>query len=276
VSSGVPILCTVRGCGSPLARGERRWSCARGHSFDVARRGYVNLLQPQDRRSTAAGDSLAATAARRRLAEAGHLAPLARGLAGLLARREPLAGAAWLDVGAGDGWLFGELLRGREVEAHALDLSAPAVDFAARRLPGATWLVANADRGLPYADRSFGLVLSITSRWTFTEMARVLAPEGTLLFAVAGADDLEELRALIHGAAPEKPRLERALSEAGEFFAVVATATIRWRVELEARELADLLAASYRGARRSVGERLAGVDRLAVTMSRDAACLVPR
>ncbi len=276
MSHAVEILCTVRGCGAPLARAERRWSCPRGHSFDVARCGYVNLLQPQDRRSTAAGDSLAATAARRRLAEAGHLAPLARGLADLLARRTPPPATAWLDVGAGDGWLLGELVRDREVEAHALDLSASAVDFAARRLPRATWLVANADRGLPYADRSFGLVLSITSRWSFAEMARVLAPEGTLLFAVAGADDLAELRALLHGEVSEKPRLERALAEAGEHFAVVATATIRWRVELEATGLADLLASSYRGARRSVGERLAGVDRLAVTMSRDTALLAPR
>ncbi len=276
MSRGVEILCTVRGCGSPLERGARRWSCARGHCFDVARRGYVNLLQPQDRRSSAAGDSLAATAARSRLAEAGHLAPLAAGLADLLGRRPPPSDAAWLDVGAGDGWLLGELLRGRAVEAHALDLSAPAVDFAARRLPAATWLVANADRGLPYAARSFGLVLSITSRWTFAEIARVLVPEGTLLFAVAGEDDLAELRALLHGAALAKPRLERALAEAGEHFAVVATATIRWQVELAAGGVADLLAASYRGARRSVGARLAEVDRLAVTMSRDAALLAPR
>ncbi|HKO57080.1 MAG TPA: rRNA (guanine-N1)-methyltransferase, partial [Thermoanaerobaculia bacterium] len=55
----------MRSCGSPLTAG-RSWVCPRGHSFDVARSGYLNLLQPQDRRSAYPGDSAAAVAARRR------------------------------------------------------------------------------------------------------------------------------------------------------------------------------------------------------------------
>jgi hypothetical protein len=37
------------------ARG-RRWY-ARGHSFDIARSGYINLLQPQERRARRPGDA---------------------------------------------------------------------------------------------------------------------------------------------------------------------------------------------------------------------------
>ena len=37
--------------------------CPRGHSFDVARSGYINLLQPQERRSRNPGDSADAVAA---------------------------------------------------------------------------------------------------------------------------------------------------------------------------------------------------------------------
>ena len=61
------LLCTVRTCHQPLVREERRVICARGHSFDVARSGYINLLQPQDRRSKQPGDTADAVAARRRL-----------------------------------------------------------------------------------------------------------------------------------------------------------------------------------------------------------------
>ena len=43
------LLCPVRNCHLPLARDGRRLVCAGGHSFDVARSGYVNLLQPQDK-----------------------------------------------------------------------------------------------------------------------------------------------------------------------------------------------------------------------------------
>ncbi len=276
IAPTVEVRCPVRGCGAPLTRGERRWRCPCGHLFDVSRRGYVNLLQPQDRRSPKAGDPRTATAARLRLAERGHLAPFAAALRALLERHVPPEGAPWLDVGAGDGWLLRELALGRELELHALDLARPAVELGARLVPQATWVVANADRGLPYGDRSFGLVLSITSRWAFAEMARVLRPGAYLLLALAGADDLLELRERVHGTAHAKDRLERALAEASARFEVVTTETVRWRMELDRESLGDLLASSYRGARARDAERVAALESLAITMSRDVALLTPR
>ena len=38
----VEVLCPV--CGRPITREAARWHCGAGHSFDVARQGYVNLL----------------------------------------------------------------------------------------------------------------------------------------------------------------------------------------------------------------------------------------
>ena len=61
------LLCTVRNCRRPLHREGQRVVCQRGHSFDYARSGYLNLLQPQDRKSKNPGDSAAAVAARRRV-----------------------------------------------------------------------------------------------------------------------------------------------------------------------------------------------------------------
>ena len=43
----VPLACTVRDCGLPLEKREREYVCEYGHTFDIARSGYVNLLQPQ-------------------------------------------------------------------------------------------------------------------------------------------------------------------------------------------------------------------------------------
>src|SRR3954462_3561227 len=65
------LLCPVRDCHMAMERTERRVLCPRGHSFDVARSGYINLLQPQERRSSQPGDTVAAVAARRRLHDSG-------------------------------------------------------------------------------------------------------------------------------------------------------------------------------------------------------------
>ena len=72
----VTLLCTVHGCRRPLLPAGRRVACRRGHSFDVARRGYLNLLQPQDRRARRPGDTAGVLAARRRFLESAAAAPL--------------------------------------------------------------------------------------------------------------------------------------------------------------------------------------------------------
>src|SRR5438128_846420 len=79
------LLCPVRNCRMPLVREKGRLLCPRGHSFDVARSGYINLLQPQDRRSKEPGDTVAAVAARRRLHDRGVTGPLLRAIAEIMA-----------------------------------------------------------------------------------------------------------------------------------------------------------------------------------------------
>src|SRR5271168_3226102 len=109
------LLCPVRDCHLALERSERRVVCSRGHSFDVARSGYINLLQPQERRSKHPGDTPDAVAARRRLHDRGATEPLLHGIAEMIA-----AGPSdvVLDAGCGDGFYLGSLARLTGCEAH--------------------------------------------------------------------------------------------------------------------------------------------------------------
>ena len=99
-----------------------------------------------------------------------------------------------LDAGCGDGFYLGTLARQTGFDAHGVDISIPAVDAAARRYPECEWIVANADRFVPYADRSFSIVLSITARMNAGEFRRVLRDDGRLLVALPAPEDLIELR----------------------------------------------------------------------------------
>src|SRR3984885_8301389 len=100
------LLCPVRGCRLTLTREERRMLCPQGHSFDIARSGYINLLQPQDRRSKQPGDTRSAVKARRRLHDLGVTQPLLRAIAETL---KPSAADMVLDAGCGDGDYLGTL-----------------------------------------------------------------------------------------------------------------------------------------------------------------------
>ena len=52
-------------CAAPLERTERTYCCPAGHSFDIAKEGYVHLLPPNQKHSAAPGDDKAMAAARR-------------------------------------------------------------------------------------------------------------------------------------------------------------------------------------------------------------------
>ena len=234
------LLCPVRDCHRPLQRDARRLVCALGHSFDVARSGYINLLQPQERRSKNPGDTPAAVAARRRLHDRGVSEPLVRGIEELLA---PSAADVALDAGCGEGFYLGSLAGRIGFEAHGVDISIPAIEAAAKRYPRCQWIVANADRFVPYAGRSFSAVLSITARMNADQFRRVLRDDGRLLVALPGPDDLVELRG------PGRDRADRTIETFARGFRLCARRQVATRADLDAAGVRDVLVSIYRPMR---------------------------
>jgi 23S rRNA (guanine745-N1)-methyltransferase len=236
------LLCPVRGCHLALVRAERRLFCPRGHSFDVARSGYINLLQPQERRSKQPGDTAAAIAGRRRLHDSGVTQPLLQAVAEIMAASP---GDIVLDAGCGEGFYLGTIARRTGFVAHGVDISIPAVDAAARRYPGCEWIVGNADRFVPYADHSFSIVLSITARMNAPEFQRVLRPDGKLLVAVPAPDDLIELR----GAGRDRA-VRTVETFASNHFVLADRRRVTTAADLDAESVHDLLLSIYRPMRK--------------------------
>jgi 23S rRNA (guanine745-N1)-methyltransferase len=266
----------VRGCGQALEPQERSLVCARGHAFVVARSGYVNLLQPHDRRSLAAGDARETVAARLRLHERGVGRELVAALVGLCAELRIGPGGWILEVGCGPGAALAELAAATGARALGVDLSVHAIDAAAKRNPACTWIVANADRGLPVASGAVRAVVSIAGPKNPAEFARVLARDGRAIVGVPGPADLVELRASVLGAAPPIERAERTLRDFAHAFELVERRSVRSHQALDARGISDLLAASYRGARRREAQRAAKLEELEVTLETELLVLARR
>jgi 23S rRNA (guanine745-N1)-methyltransferase len=224
----------------PLVREKRRLLCLRSHSFDVARSGYVNLLQPQERRSRQPGDTADAVAARRRLHDRGVTEPLRHGIAEIL---DVSPTDIVLDAGCGDGFYLGSLALQQGFDAHGIDISVAAVDAAARRYPGCEWIVANADRFVPYADRSFSIVLSITARRNAREFRRVLRDDGRFLVALPAPHDLMELR----GAG--RDRVAGAVETFASDFTLAEQRRVTTAANLDAAAVQDVLLSIYRPMR---------------------------
>ncbi|MGQ0737306.1 MAG: methyltransferase domain-containing protein [Acidobacteriota bacterium] len=265
------LACPVRGCGQPIAGGAGEFRCPRGHTHDVARSGYVNLLQPQDSRSPAAGDSRQVVEARVRLIDAGIgrrlVEHVARHATALLASdgTAPVV----VDLGCGAGHALGELAAQRVVDGIGIDLSVAAARRAATRFRQLTWVVANADRRLPVLSSSVDLVLSLYGRRNAAESARILARGGHLLMAVPAPDDLIELRTLVLGRGERRDRSEALIVEHQPHFTLIERAVVRDHLRLGPDQLRDALNVTYRGARSAVVARAAQLDALDVTVASD-------
>lgn len=231
------LLCPVRNCRLPLRREDRRLVCDKGHSFDIARTGYINLLQPQERRSKNPGDTLEAVMARGRL----HGRGLTAAFADAIAERLALSPSdTVLDVGCGEGFYLGALHERIGFDAHGIDISIPAIATAARAYPACEWIVGNADRFLPYADRSFSAIMSITARMNATEFSRAIKDDGRLLIAIPSTSDLVELRG------PGHDRSARVIEELYGEFDLIDRHTTIVSADLDESGVEDVRLSIYR------------------------------
>jgi len=255
------LLCPVRNCCQPLQRDDRRLHCIHGHSFDVARSGYINLLQPQERRSAQPGDTSAAVAARRRLHDLGITEPLLAAIADFI---NASSADIVLDAGCGDGFYLGTLAQRIGFDAHGIDISIPAIDAAARRYPACEWIVGNADRAIPYADHSFSLLTSITARMNSAEFRRVLRDDGRLLVALPAPDDFIELRG------PGRDRVDRTIETFAPGFTLLDQRRVTTTADLDADAVRDVLLTIYRPLRTQP------IEAQRVTLSLDLLLFLPK
>jgi 23S rRNA (guanine745-N1)-methyltransferase len=193
----------------------------------------------------------------------------------MLASRGLASGAVVVELGSGTGNALAAVAGAHAIDGVGIDLSTAAADHAARRFPGLTWVVANADRRLPLLDGSGDLILSLHARRNPVECARALRPDGRLLIAVPAADDLIELRGAVQGEALERPRFDSLVAEHAPLFTVMDRASARERQTLDAAALQALVRATYRGGRRRVHEKLETLTSLNVTLASELVLFRP-
>ena len=176
-------ICPV--CGDALTAGTNVYRCPKGHSFDRARSGYVNLLRGQTGGNH--GDDREMLRARQRFLESGCYAFLRDGVAAVLAETALPKGMA-LDAGSGEGYYTEAIFRVmHERTCLALDISKDAVDMTAKRLHAAGIACETAVASvykLPLANNSLACVTSIFSPLAVGEFRRVLCLEGVLAVVV--------------------------------------------------------------------------------------------
>ncbi len=267
---------------SPVPDGAR---CERGHQFDMARQGYLNLL-PSGTRS-AAGDSAEMVAARARFLAGGHFDGIAEAVA--RAARQACANAAGepssppvvVEIGAGTAFYLARVLDALpEAIGVALDSSRYAARRAARAHGRAIAVVADAWQALPLPDSSVDMVLDIFAPRNAAEIARVLRPVGMLLVVTPTDAHLRELVGPLGMISVDGSKTERLASALGPLFAEEACERIEAQLSLGASDVADLVAmgpSARHVTSASLAERIAALPQpVTATLSVELRTFRPR
>jgi 23S rRNA (guanine745-N1)-methyltransferase len=257
--------------GTPLHCNGSAWTCASGHSFDIAGQGYTNLLPVQHKRSRDPGDSKEMVAARRRFLTAGFYQPIAAAVSrAVLADMPADASISCLDAGCGEGYYLRQLAAAvpdqQTLALLGLDISKWAVLSAAKQDKRVNWVVGS-NAHLPVLSGTLDRVLCLFGFPVHAEFARVLKPGGRLVQVDAGPDHLRELRAIIYPSLkPERP--VDLQTPAG--FGRLPKETLSFSIELtSAEQITDLLAMTPHLYRASAEGRAQAAALTALSLSVD-------
>ena len=255
------LLCPV--CAVELNIDGKSCHCGRGHSFDVARQGYVNLLPVQQKHSLNPGDTKEQVASRREFLSAGFYRPIADALCAAAA--EFSAEGPILDVGCGEGYYSAILARSMGTELTGIDISKEAVRRAAGTYKDALWLCATAAK-LPVSDGEAGLITSLFALTVPGEFSRCLKEKGLFFQVLAAEDHLLGLKSIIY---PELKFKEKDTVPAVPGFALEKSIPIRFTFTVEGQQVGNLLSMTPHVYRISAGgaARLAATQRLTDTAS---------
>lgn len=252
-------------CAQPLRREGKRYVCPQGHSFDIARQGYVNLLTVQQKHSLDPGDTRQQVLSRRAFLESGFYAPISEALN--QAALDYNAQGEILDVGCGEGYYSARLAAALGAPLTGLDISKEAVRCAAGQYKAYAWLCATAAH-IPVPDGSVGTLSSLFALTLPGEFRRVLRKNGLFLQVLAAEDHLLGLKSIVYDVLTHK---QKDTAPALPGFALLESRQIRFDFTAEGEQIQRLFAMTPHLFR--IGK--AGAQRLAeATVLRDTASCV--
>ncbi len=258
------LICPI--CGAQLHKQGSALVCPSGHSFDIARQGYVNLLTVQQKHSLNPGDTREQVLARRSFLESGFYAPIADAL--IHAARELDIHGPILDVGCGEGYYSSRLARSIGAELVGLDISKEAVRCAAAKYKDARWLCATAAH-IPVEDGAARLVTSLFALTIPEEFSRVLRENGYYFQVLAAQDHLLGLKSIIY---PELNLRQKDSVPALPGFRLIRSTPIRFDFTVEGEQVRNLFSMTPHVFR--IGKE--GAQRLRATevLSDTASCVL--
>lgn len=171
------LICPV--CSESLNISAHTARCSRGHCFDIAKEGYVNLLR-STKSGDLVGDDKQSARCRRDFLNKGYYGSLKNALCEIFRQRQGKV----LDICCGEGYYSSALGQNPNLSVYGFDISKEMVRLAAKR-GGVTCFVANM-AAIPVAEGAFDYAIHLFAPFQEESFSRILKPGGRLITVVPG------------------------------------------------------------------------------------------
>jgi 23S rRNA (guanine745-N1)-methyltransferase len=183
------LICPV--CGQKLKASNGSLRCESGHSFDIAKEGYVNLLR-SSKSGDLIGDDKFSARSRRDFLDKGYYEVLQQELFAMF--RD--AKGNLLDICCGEGYYTAALGKNPNLNVYGFDISREMVRLAAKRGNG-TYFVANM-ASIPVAEGSMDYCIHLFAPFNAAAFSNTLKSGGRLFTVVPGRYHLWGLKQALY------------------------------------------------------------------------------
>lgn len=237
------LKCPV--CNLSLKKYEKQYVCLNNHSYDIANKGYINLLLANQKKTKDPGDSKEMMEGRKDFLNKGYYHAFSEKLNEVIISN--ISGidvndVNVLDVGCGEGYFLSRLKEAIFIEKSkytinknfdffGVDISKAAVTHAAKRDKKINFIVSS-NFNLPIMSNTIDIIIRNFAPSDDAELKRVIKDNGKLVVVTPGIQHLYGLKEILYVNARKHEEKETTF----EGFRLMNSTEVKYNINLEDRE----------------------------------------
>lgn len=185
-------------CHQPLTRYGKTYQCSKNHCYDVAKKGYINLLLNPDKATNNPGDNKDSLLCRKAHLNQGYYDVILNEVVKYIQEHHH-DHMQILDLGCGEGYYTAHMKEALQddVTFYGLDISKDGIQMATQYTKDIYWIVGNS-KNIPIIDHSLDVITALFTVVNVDEIQRCLKQDGYMIHVTANQQHLIEFKKLIY------------------------------------------------------------------------------
>lgn len=234
-------------CNSILLFKSNCLRCENGHSFDIAKEGYTNLVLAHQKKKLNSGDNLSMIKNREAFLSSGHYDFLIEKIESIISTESSIdknvtqIKTVLLDLGCGSGYYTRSLLnQSSDINKVGIDVSKAGISISAKKDKTSIYLVASIFN-IPLVDNSVDVVTNIFAPCDINEIRRVLRDGGLFIKVIPHYNHMKEIAELVYeNFKPHTSDVEEQIKET-ENLSLINSHEVIQKVNLKSTDIQNLI-----------------------------------